>query len=361
MKGALLLLVSLCLIDLYCCAMAPARLIAFNESYSVWMSAEDALRLESNSENFMDITDFQNPVIRNFKVDPMPTKLTRQALVNELNEYLEIDNLKATITRMSSFFTRYYNSQNGKDSSAWVLQQFKDYSAARDDIHIEPFAHTFMQPSVIARIEGSSGDKGATRIVVGGHQDSVGRSTNGQAPGADDDASGTSTVLEVFRVLAQSGYKPERTVEFHAYAGEEGGLLGSQAIAKAYSDLDIVVEAMLQFDMTMYGGNATDPIGIITDYVSPEASEFIRLLVKGYSTFSQVNTKCGYGCSDHASWNRYGYRSSFPFEGTFSRANPYIHSPSDLLSHLNLVRGLEFVKIGVGFVVELAGGDISKK
>jgi leucyl aminopeptidase len=116
-----------------------------------------------------------------------------------------------------------------------------EYSANREDIKVEFFEHSFIMPSVIARIEGifshdvfyklgSSKDIGATRIILGGHEDSVGRTTTGRSPGADDDASGniisitnsfvgTSTVLEVFRVLAQSGYKPHRTVEFHAYSG----------------------------------------------------------------------------------------------------------------------------------------------
>jgi len=360
MRKSIAIIFLFCLFSLAYCAVAPSRLIAFNESYQVWMKAEDALHLESTSDNFIDITNFQHAVLKNLKVDPIPKKLVRQALVKELIEYLEVNNMRDTINQMSSYFTRYYNSQTGKTASTWVFQKFQEYASARDDIHIEYFPHTFVMPSVIARIEGSAADIGATRIIVGGHEDSIGRSSTGQAPGADDDASGTSTVLEVFRVLAQTGYKPERTVEFHAYSGEEGGLLGSQAIAKTYSDLDIVVEAMLQFDMTMYGANETEAIGVITDFVNPDVSEFVRLLIGGYSKFPFVNTKCGYGCSDHASWTRYGYRSGFPFEGSFARANPAIHSPSDLISLLNLARGLEFAKIGLGFVIELAGGDVSK-
>jgi len=352
------LLVCLCV---FCgCYCAPSRLIAFNETYKIWMKSEEALRLESASNNFIDITNYQHPVKKNFQLDPIPTKLTKQALVEELMEYLEIDNLKDTVTSMSAFFTRYYNSQTGKDASTWVHKKFQEYASGRDDIHVEFFPHSFLMPSVIARMEGSQGDTGATRIIIGGHQDSITRSSSGQAPGADDDASGTSTVLEVFRVLAQSGYKPDRTVEFHAYSGEEGGLLGSQAIAKRYSDDDIVIEAMMQFDMTMYGSNETQPIGVITDYVNPDLTSFLRLLIAGYSQFPSVDTKCGYGCSDHASWTRYGYRSAFPFEATFSKANPYIHTNSDTLSQLNIARGFEFVKIGLGFVIELAGGDVSR-
>jgi len=340
-------------------AAVPNRLIAFNESYSVWMTNAEAEVLEAKSDNFMDITLYQNPKIKNFNVDPIPTKVTHQKLVDALKEELDWTNLKDTVTDLGQFYTRYYTSATGKQAAEWIYNKFMDYSANRGDIDVEYFQHTFLMPSVIARIRGSQGDKGATRIILGGHEDSVGSSSTGKSPGADDDASGTSTVLEVFRVLAQSGFKPQRTIEFHTYSGEEAGLLGSQAIAKLYSELDIVVEAMLQLDMTMYGSNATQTIGIITDYVNPELTEFLRIVARAYSSYPIENSKCGYGCSDHASWTKYGYRSAFPFEGIFSRSNPYIHSASDTVDRLNFARGLEFAKIGLGFVVELAGGELA--
>jgi len=76
--------------------------------------------------------------------------------------------------------------------------------------------------------------------------------------------------------------------------------------------------------------------------------------VQSYSLLKWVNTLCGYGCSDHASWTAVGYRSTFPFESQFSKRNPYIHSASDTLAHASFPHALEFAKIGLGFVVELA-------
>ena len=68
-------------------------------------------------------------------------------------------------------------------------------------------------------------------------------------------------------------------MEFHAYAAEEVGLRGSQAIAQAYSALGRQVVSMLQLDMTCWpypevGDKAQ--IGVITDYTSPALTEFIR-------------------------------------------------------------------------------------
>ena len=68
------------------------------------------------------------------------------------------------------------------------------------------------------------------------------------APGADDDGSGTVAILEALRVLARSGYTPRGgAVEFHWYAAEEGGNLGSQAVARYKRESGARIGAMLEF------------------------------------------------------------------------------------------------------------------
>jgi leucyl aminopeptidase len=54
------------------------------------------------------------------------------------------------------------------------------------------------------------------------------------------------TILAAFRALADAGFRPQRTVEFHWYAAEEDGLLGSRDIAQAYKARDAEVAAMTQ-------------------------------------------------------------------------------------------------------------------
>ncbi len=72
-------------------------------------------------------------------------------------------------------------------------------------------------------------------LIFGGHIDSTAPGMpTGRAPGADDDASGSAVVLEMFRILTSSGFVPAKTIEFHGYAAEEVGLRGSQEIAAAY-------------------------------------------------------------------------------------------------------------------------------
>jgi len=248
--------------------------------------------------------------------------------------------------------TRYYTSQTGRDAAQDISNTFMQYKNQhnRQDIKVDFFQHSWIQPSVIARIEGSGPNKNEL-VIIGAHEDSI--SFSGNAPGSDDDASGVSVILETYRILVSNGFVPSRTIEFQTYAAEEVGLRGSQDIANNYARNNIDVYGMMQLDMTMYPGN-NRRVGVITDFTDPQLSAFLRKLVTAYSAIPFVDTRCGYGCSDHASWNRAGYSACFPFEGDFNSANPRIHTPNDLINILSIDHGAEFVKIAVGFLVEMS-------
>jgi len=307
----------------------------------------------------MDVTDhiFMLDMKNEVVADPLPTQPRHKIYVDNLLPALSIEHLLGSINTLSAYHTRYYRSDTGRASAEWIFQTLLKIatSSERDDITVEFYNHTWVQPSVIATIPGIGPNKDQF-VVIGGHEDSVGSTSTGRSPGVDDDATGTSTVIEVFRVLVEAKHQPDRTLKFITYAGEEGGLLGSQVIANEYLSTQANVYGVLQLDMTGYGSGG--PIGVVGDFVDLELTAFVKVLIDTYSLLNYVDTRCGYACSDHASWNRAGYRSSFPFETDFSRYNPYIHTANDILSHINLERVLEFAKLGLGFVVELGGTTI---
>jgi len=74
--------------------------------------------------------------------------------------------------------------------------------------------------------------------------------TSGRAPGADDDGTGVVNLLEALRALLAANFKPTNPVEFHWYAAEEAGLLGSQAIAANYKSKGVNVQAFMELDMS---------------------------------------------------------------------------------------------------------------
>lgn len=104
----------------------------------------------------------------------------------------------------------------------------------------------------------------------------------------DDDGSGSITILEAFRVLLTDSRiasgQAANTIEFHWYAGEEAGLLGSSAVFQQYSRQGRDVRAMLNQDMTGYIKPGTkEVIGIITDNVDASLTAFLKKVIAAVS------------------------------------------------------------------------------
>ncbi|KAJ2778339.1 hypothetical protein GGI15_004204, partial [Coemansia interrupta] len=277
-----------------------------------------------------------------------PTSLTHQSQVSKLLAKVSEDTPRSVLTEFTKFNNRYYNSQNGKQSSEWLLKTIKQLVPG---VNATLFTHQFPQSSVIVHIEGSQTPNEV--VIISAHQDSINLNnpSTGRAPGADDDGSGTVTILEALRVFTQSGFKPKRSVEFHWYAGEEGGLLGSADVSKSYSGKAVVAD--LHFDMTGY---PMDPpaVGIVTDYTDIDTSNLVRKIVLAYTDLPVRNFTCGYACSDHASWNARGVRSALPFESEYLDGNTFIHTTKDDLNIISFSHLVKYVNIALGFIVEVA-------
>jgi hypothetical protein len=120
--------------------------------------------------------------------------------------------------------------------------------------------------NVVATLHGTSPQAADRVYVVGAHYDSrVTNVLNGtsDAPGANDDASGTSAVLELARVFAP--HPTDSTIVFVAFAGEEQGLLGSDHFAQLAKDAGWNIQGVLNMDIigSPNGGNGIrDPRNI---------------------------------------------------------------------------------------------------
>jgi leucyl aminopeptidase len=286
--------------------------------------------------------------------------IANRELVEPLLAQMQEKNIEATIVALAGFTNRYYTSQSGVDASNWLMQQWANISSGRPDISVKQFAHAkYPQQSVILTIAGS--DSGAEAVVVGAHLDSIrslGTSETTVAPGADDDASGVASMTEALRAMVDRGYKPRRTIHLIAYAAEEVGLRGSQDIARSFKQNNSKVVGVLQLDMTNYKGTATD-IYLFTDYTDNQQNQFVAQLIGAYLPGVTIGyDKCGYACSDHASWDALGYPTSMPFESSFARDNPHIHSAKDTYANSGnqAAHALKFARMTAAFMVEL-GSD----
>lgn len=278
--------------------------------------------------------------------------------VEPMVDLVQEEKIRATITKLSSFKNRFYKSKYGQNSQAWLKAHWEELTQNRSDASVEFFQHSaWPQPSVIATIKGS--DRADEVIVIGGHADSISGWFGGNevnAPGADDNASGISTVTEALRVLVESDYKPSRTIKFMAYAAEEVGLKGSKEIANKHKADGINVVGVMQLDMTNFDGTNDADIVLISDYTNRQQNEFIGKLIDTYVKVPWAWSKCGYACSDHASWTNAGFPASIPFEAKKEDMNRQIHTANDLLRNMrgNANHAQKFAKLAVAYMVELA-------
>ena len=201
--------------------------------------------------------------------------------------------------------------------------------------------------NVVAGIPGSDPALQNEWVVVGAHYDHLGLGDrNSLAPsqigqihhGADDNASGTSGVLEVARLAAKNKSQWKRSVLFITFAGEELGLLGSsQFVNHPTVPLNSVI-GMINMDMIgrlnndrlFVGGVGTSP------NFKPWLEEFNQTvhLQLDYSD-------SGYGASDHMSFNA----KKIPVLFFFSGLHTDYHKPTDTYDKINAAGAVKVLSL----------------
>ncbi len=204
-----------------------------------------------------------------------PAAAVRQQQIARIVQEIDAHNIEQTIRKLVSFGTRntlsMQNDPNRGIGAArdWLFSEFSkvtEQSGGRMTVEKQ----TFEQPkaarvpeptmitNVVATLKGTQPESTGRTYIVSGHYDSMCTSPTDatcDAPGANDDASGTAAVLEMARVMAK--YKFDATIIFMAVAGEEQGLLGSTYAAEQAKQKGMDVEAMFTNDIigNSLGGN----------------------------------------------------------------------------------------------------------
>lgn len=285
-------------------------------------------------------------------------EINQRGAVAGMVAQVQAGKIEQTIATLAAFNNRYYKADTGVQSSTKIRDMWQAIAAGRSDVKVELYQHSgWPQPSVILTIQGSG--RANEIVVLGGHADSIGGGlmrSRARAPGADDNASGIATLTETLRVAMANNFKPARTVQFMAYAAEEAGLLGSKEIANAYKNQGKQVVGKVQFDMTLRKGTAAQDIVMMSDFTNNAQNEFLGKLIDEYVKVPWGYSRCGYGCSDHASWTNAGFPASMPFESTMGDINRKIHTQDDTIANAggNAEHAAKFAKLAIAYMVELA-------
>lgn len=197
--------------------------------------------------------------------------------INSIVRQIDARNIERTIRQLVAFGTRNTLSEQNDPKRGigaardWLYAEFlKAAEASNGRMTVEkqgyeqPKAQRVPQPTIItnvvATLKGSQPEATDRIYVVSGHYDSMCNSPTDakcDAPGANDDASGTAAVLEMARVMAK--FEFDATIVFMAVAGEEQSLLGSTYFAEQAKQKNWDIEAMFTNDIVgnTLGGSGT--------------------------------------------------------------------------------------------------------
>jgi hypothetical protein len=202
-------------------------------------------------------------------------KPMRNVEIKKMLAEIDAKNIERIIRKLVSFGTR--NTLSEQDNPTRGIGAARDFLydefqkiAATSNGRMTVEKQTFEQPkaaripeptmltNVIATLKGTQAESAERIYVVSGHYDSMCSSPTDakcDAPGANDDASGTAAVVEMARVMAKKEF--DATIIFMCVPGEEQGLLGAAYFAEQAKQKNINIEAMFTNDIigNTLGGN----------------------------------------------------------------------------------------------------------
>jgi Zn-dependent M28 family amino/carboxypeptidase len=213
-------------------------------------------------------------------------------------------NIEATIRKLVSFGTRNTLSEQDNPTRGigaardWIYAEFQKISNDCGGC-LDVQKQTFLQPKVARVAEPTNltnvfavlkGATDPTRVyVVSGHYDSMCSSPTDakcDAPGANDDASGTAVSIELARVMSKRKF--DATIVFMAVPGEEQGLLGATYYAEQAKLAKTNIEAMFTNDI----------VGGVTSHKNSQFRNKVRVFSEGVpsnETEAEANTRRSVG------------------------------------------------------------------
>lgn len=217
--------------------------------------------------------------------------------------------------------------------------------------------------NVVGMIEGSDENLKNDFIVIGAHYDHIGlgyygaihKSDTGKIHnGADDNASGTSALIELAEAFSIE--KPKRSLIFIAFGGEENGLLGSRYYTY-FQPLKPLENTIAMFNFDMIGRNESQLLWIGGAFYSYDLKNIIEEVNDSTKFELLYNTGLLNFASDQAPFLRKNIPSAFFFSGLHDD----YHSPSDDYDKIDYNKLEKVTKLGFLSISKLANSDFIPK
>ncbi|CAL8138575.1 unnamed protein product [Orchesella dallaii] len=230
-----------------------------------------------------------------------------------------------------------------------------------------------IQENLIAIVEGQDPNKKQNLVILGAHYDTVPNPKGFSSPGANDNASGCTVLIEVLRLIVQFEIRFKNTVEFHFYTGkEERNFYGSKAVISQYIEEGRIhhmmgnheVKGMLTVDSVGTRNYEHPTIGVCTrnanngiSLTNSRLTAFVQMLIREYSEYEDKLEPAGSfydQCeSDNVPWNYHGYPAALITESPTQIRRLHKDTESDIYIDVYRSALLEYAKVVLAFAMEL--------
>jgi Zn-dependent M28 family amino/carboxypeptidase len=249
--------------------------------------------------------------------------------VADIVDLVSADSILAKVQRLQDFQTRLSTHDSCMAAAIWIRDKF--IALGLDSVYFQDHT-TGHAPNVIA-IKNGTVYPDSIYAVICGHFDSYAFYSPNFAPGADDNASGTSAVLEAARVMRD--YDFEYSVRYIAFSGEELGLYGSEYYAQQARSQGDSILGVINGDMLAYVDAQPESLDVIAKPSNPPCEPFADFFIATADTYTtlltlkQLSTTMVY--SDHSPFWDQGYVALCNIEDWtyYGTNNPYVHTTGD--------------------------------
>lgn len=299
---------------------------------------------DSHEVDFVNIVnnDLSRISIPEIAAESDAENIVLQPIIDEMHPA----NLEKTVRDLASFHTRHTESEFIDDVAYWLAKKLQS-SCGRaihvhnltyipdknDDIDSQPREMSFYWLKNIACEKPGSTNN---TIMISAHYDSRMEDINNstaRAPGADDNASGVSALLEVARILSKASL--EHSIIFVLFSGEEQGKWGSRHYADHIDETDVDLDLLINLDMVGFSSQGSNNVLVEydkgnvqrdNDKYSQAAANFVKDIA---SKYTNLNATLGVlGNSDYLPFEALGY-TVIGFHDDSVKKNPNHHKSTD--------------------------------
>ncbi len=300
-------------------------LLQDNNDFFIRLFSSPTAELMAEPVNLKHVTF--KPIIRGSK--SLIHSVSSDPTIQEIVSLIHPDSILATVQRLQDFVTRYSTHDSCDAAAAYIENRFNQYGC--DSVFVQNYLGGHA-PNVIA-VKTGNVYPDSIYTVACGHFDSYSVMAPNIAPGADDNASGTASVIEACRVM--QNYEFEYSVRYIAFSGEEFGLLGSAYYAANARNANDSILGVFNADMISYVNALPESIEVIASLNNPPCGPFCDFFIACADTYANLLTRRrlvnSWIPSDNQSFNDYGYIALLNIDDYNPITNPWYHQPGDTI------------------------------